>query len=146
MLVAPLLANTPQGIFGYLQKMNGLYFIPIFSVVLIGMLTKRVPGKAANIGLVTGFVVISLGYFVPSLAVYVNSMHEFHFLGVVFVGLLALMYGIGQAAPLATPYEQKDSGLVDLTPWKPAWPVGIALILVVLAVYIYFADMSVLGG
>ena len=64
MLIAPLLANTGS-IFAYLQKMNGIYFIPIFAVVLVGMTTKRVPAIAAKIGLVAGFVIIAIGYFVP---------------------------------------------------------------------------------
>ena len=64
MAVAPLLAGQAS-IFGYLQKMNGLYFIPIFAVVLVGMLTNRVPARAAKVGLVTGFVLLLIGYFVP---------------------------------------------------------------------------------
>ena len=64
MCVAPLLANTTS-IFAYLQKMNGLYFIPIFAVVLVGMLTKRVPALAAKVALIVGFLVIAAGYFIP---------------------------------------------------------------------------------
>jgi SSS family solute:Na+ symporter len=64
MCVAPLLAGQ-DSIFGYLQKMNGLYFIPIFAVVLVGILSTRVPARAAKIGLVTGFALLLIGYFVP---------------------------------------------------------------------------------
>ncbi|MBB6429137.1 solute:sodium symporter family transporter [Algisphaera agarilytica] len=64
MLLAPMLAQT-SSIFGYLQTMNAIYFIPILAVVLVGMLTKRVPGKAANIALVVGIVSLMLGYWVP---------------------------------------------------------------------------------
>ena len=42
MIVAPLLAGQ-DSIFGYLQKMNGLYFIPIFAVVLMGLWNRRTP-------------------------------------------------------------------------------------------------------
>jgi len=64
MCVAPLLANTTS-IFAYLQKMNGLYFIPIFAVVLVGMLSKRVPPLAAKAALIVGFLAIAAGYFIP---------------------------------------------------------------------------------
>lgn len=64
MTVAPLLANVGS-IFGYLQKMNGMYFIPIFAVVIIGMLSKRVPAIAAKVALIIGFAVIAFGYFIP---------------------------------------------------------------------------------
>ena len=143
MTVAPLLQGQ-ESLFGYLQKMNGLYFIPIFSVVLVGMLTKRVPSFAANVALLLGFVAIASGYFVPSLAVYVDWMHEFHFLGLVFAVLVGVMLLLGVIAPRATPWVQEDSGDVDLTPWKFATPVGLLLVAIVLGIYIAFADPSVL--
>ncbi len=64
MIIAPLLANT-ESIFAYLQKMNGIYFIPLFAVVVVGFLGKRIPAAAAKVGLIAGCVVIALGYFVP---------------------------------------------------------------------------------
>ena len=142
MSTAPLLAGQ-ESIFGYLQKMNGLYFIPIFAVVLVGMLTKRVPAIAANLALITGFVAISLGYFVPVLSEKVTAMHEFHFLGAVFVSLILLMLAIGAIKPRETPWEQVDAQQVDLTPWPLAKPVGFGLIAVVLVIYLSLADWSV---
>ncbi len=143
MCIAPLLANTTS-IFGYLQKMNGMYFIPIFAVVLIGMLTKRVPSIAAKIALTVGFVVIAVGYFVPPFDKIVASMHEFHFLGVVFSWLLILMLVIGEIVPRKEEFVQEDVGAVDMTPWRFAKPVGLLLIAIVLMIYTTFADFSVL--
>jgi SSS family solute:Na+ symporter len=102
MTVAPFLAGQ-DAIFGYLQKMNGLYFIPIFSVVVIGIATRRVPAFAANLALLVGVAVIAYGYFVsewlPSAANPGQGIHEFHFLGIVFAGLLLLMVLCGLIAP-----------------------------------------------
>ncbi|MBB6428300.1 solute:sodium symporter family transporter [Algisphaera agarilytica] len=64
MIIAPMLADVGS-IFGYLQKMNGIYAVPIFSVVLVGMLTRHVPAKAANIAVVVGLVTLLAGYFIP---------------------------------------------------------------------------------
>ncbi|MGY8793509.1 MAG: solute:sodium symporter family transporter [Woeseiales bacterium] len=147
MVIAPLLdhpAIQDKGIFDYLQKMNGMYFIPIFAVVLIGMLTKRVPSIAAKIGLVAGFAAIAIGYFVPPFDKIVASLHEFHFLGIVFSWLLILMLVIGEVKPRETEFEQEDVGAVDMTPWRFAKPVGLLLILIVFIIYISFADFSVL--
>ena len=143
MTVAPLLIGQ-ESIFGYLQKMNGLYFIPIFAVVLVGMLNRRVPAIAANVALVVGFSAIALGYFVPALAEYVTAMHEFHFLGLVFVSLVALMLAMTLIAPRHEPWEHHHSGEVDLTPWRFARPLGVGLGLVVLGIYLSLADLSVL--
>ena len=143
MCIAPLLANTTS-IFAYLQKMNGMYFIPIFAVVLIGMITKRVPAIAAKAALVVGFTVIAVGYFMWPFSAVVDSIHEFHFLGLVFAWLLILMLVIGEIWPRETEFVQEDVGAVDMTPWKHAKPVGLALIAIVLTIYVTFADFNVL--
>ncbi|GEM_PF-20090 len=141
--IAPLLANTTS-IFGYLQKMNGMYFIPIFAVVLVGMISKRVPPVAAKIALVAGFSVIAVGYFVPPFDSVVASLHEFHFLGIVFAWLVILMFVIGEVRPTAEEFNQQDVGAVDMTPWRLAKPVGLGLIAIVFTIYGTFADFSVL--
>ena len=141
--IAPLLANTTS-IFGYLQKMNGMYFIPIFAVVLVGMISKRVPPVAAKIALVAGFSVIAVGYFVSPFDSIVSSLHEFHFLGLVFAWLVILMFVIGEVLPSAEEFNQQDVGAVDMTPWRLAKPAGLALIAIVFTIYATFADFSVL--
>ena len=143
MSIAPLLANTTS-IFGYLQKMNGMYFIPIFAVVLVGMLTKRVPPLAAKVGLIAGFSVIAIGYFVHPFDKIVSSLHEYHFLGIVFAWLLILMLVIGEIKPRETEFVQEDVGAVDMTAWRFAKPVGLLLIAIVFAIYTTMADFSVL--
>lgn len=146
MLAAPLLAGQ-DSIFGYLQKMNGLYFIPIFSVVVLGMANRFVPAVAANTALILGFTVISIGYFEPHVSAWIGpapgKLHEFHFLGIVFVSLIVLMLAMTALRPRETAWLQQNSGNVDLTPWKPAVPVGLTLIAIVVAIYISFADTSV---
>ena len=147
MLIAPQLAHPyiqEKGIFDYLQKMNGIYFIPIFAVVLIGMLTRRVSSLGANIGLVVGFVMIIVGYFVPPFGKVVDSMHQYQFLGVVFAWLLVLMLVVGEISPRDKEFVQEDVKAVDMTSWSLAKPAGIALIALVFLIYIYFADFSAL--
>ena len=117
---------------------------PPLGVVLVGMLTRRVPPKAAKLALVSGFVVIAAGYFVPPLALIVDSLHEFHFLGIVFAYLVLLMLVIGEISPLDEEWQQVDVKAVDMTPWAHARKLGLGLVLVVLAIYVVFADLSVL--
>lgn len=138
MCIAPLLEGY-ESIFAYLQKMNGLYFIPIFSVVLVGILFRRVPAFGANLALVVGCLVIAAGYFIPPLAWFVDAMHEFHFLGGVFLLLVVLMLVTGAIAPLDEAWKQTYSGDVDMTPWPYARWVGAGLVLVVVTIYITFA-------
>lgn len=137
MIVAPMLAGQ-DSIFGYLQKMNGLYFIPIFSVVLMALLTRKVPAWSANVALIAGFCVISFGYFVvPDI---VTAIHEFHFLGLVFAALVLWMLACGAlaGAPVESEPEKKESP-IPMTPWNGAVPTGVLLVTVVVLIYGFFA-------
>ena len=110
MTIAPLLAGQ-ESIFGFLQMMNAIYFIPILSVVVVGMLTRRVPGWSANIALVLGVGLLLLGNFMPigqneegqGLLLAGGVMHNFHFVGLVFVLLVALMLAAQLIKPRPEP-------------------------------------------
>ncbi|TWU48316.1 solute:sodium symporter family transporter [Rubripirellula reticaptiva] len=143
MFVGPMLAGQ-DSIFGYLQKMNGLYFIPIFAVVLVGMLDRRVPAWIANVSLVLGFSAIALGYFVFDEAMTSLNIHEFHFLGIVFVALVILMEIVAMTNPRVIPEggapdEDESKSPIPMERWALARPVGALLVVAVLLIYGYFA-------
>lgn len=71
-------------------------------------------------------------------------MHTFHYVGVVFVVIVALMCLIGMIWPRADVWIQRDSQAVDMTPWKMSKPVGVLLLIVVMLIYAIFADFRVL--
>ena len=141
MTVAPLLIGQ-DSIFGYLQQMNGLYFIPIFAVVLLAMSLSMLTPLAAKTGLLAGITIIALGYFVPPFSGWVSSVHEYHFLGAVFVFLITVMIALSKIMPVEQRWVQQDVGAVDLTPWPHANKVGIALCVIVFLIYVVFADFS----
>lgn len=157
MCVAPLLLqpDVPQvpgvevekvpGIFDYLQKMNALYFIPILSVVLLGLLVRRMPALAAKTGLLLGVGLISLGYFVPALEKHVvEPIGGLHFIACVFAVNILVMLTITVARPRSEPWVHHHSGDVEMTPWRWLKPAAAALVVIVLAIYSWFADFSVL--
>lgn len=144
MSIAPMLASQ-ESIFAYLQKMNGIYFIPLFAIIVVGMLSRKVPERAANLALGLGLLLISLGYFVPlnSNGLFITDMvHEFHFLGIVFLLLIAVMLFIGLIEPREQDFYQKDVRAIDMTPWSLAPYVGMVLIMSVGLIYLAFADFS----
>ncbi len=130
MLVAPLLAGTTS-IFTYLQYMNSLYFIPIFAVVVVGMLTKRVPPFAANIVLIGGCVLMFIGLVLP--------FNQFHYAGGVFALLVVFMLTTGRFSPLAEPRTIEEAHAIDMTPWKYLWWAGGGLLAAVASIYISLA-------
>ncbi len=149
MLVAPLLAGK-SSIFGFLRIMDGFYSIPIFAIILMGLLNKKTPAAAANFALLFGLGFIALAHFVlPRLPGGFDpiklSGNIFYFYGIVFAVLVIIMVLWSLVSPRREgAWIQQDVGAVNLTPWRYAAPVGIILLILVVLNYAIFADFSVL--
>jgi len=137
MATAPLLIGQ-ESIFGYLQQMNGIYFVPILAVVLCAMLSPRMPPLAAKTGLILGPLLVASGYFVAPVRAMLSEVHEYHFLGLVFLILIGVMLVIQRLAPREQPRKDIESDVVDMTPWPLARAAGVGLCAMVLALYVSF--------
>jgi len=137
MATAPLLMGQ-ESIFGYLQQMNGIYFVPILAVVLCSMLSPRMPSLAAKTGLIAGPLLVASGYFIDPVRVLLGEVHEYHFLGLVFLILIAVMLVIQGLAPREQPWEYIEPAVVDMTPWPLARLAGAVLCALVLVLYALF--------
>ncbi len=143
MFIAPMLMQT-SSIFDYLQNMNAIYFIPILAVVVVGMLSRRVPGNAAKWALIIGVLLILAGNFLPPFTWIAQSIGGYTFQGIVFLYLVMFMLVYGEVKPLAKPYVPIDAKVVNMTPWKHTMKAGAALLILVVLIYAAFADFSVL--
>jgi SSS family solute:Na+ symporter len=161
MFIAPLIANAGS-LFDYLQEVNGIYSIPILTIIIVGYLTKRVPAIAAKIGLLSGCLLYILSqfflqpYFINSalekaktaginsesaLAIIKTDAYP-HFLdimAILFLLNIAIMLLIGKYKPLKDNYVQEYTKQVDITPWKYVKPVGVSICIIVVGIYIYFS-------
>ena len=142
---APLLANT-SSIFDYLQKTNGIYNIPLFAIIVVGMLTKFVPKMAANVALFVGVVLIAFLTFGDPATVQkvTGGMNIYHVDTIVFLILVAIMGIWSFVAPRKEAFVQQDAKAVDMTPWKFSWVAGGLLLVLVALIYASFADFSAL--
>mgnify|MGYP001546214582 CR=1 FL=1 len=52
--IAPFIFFAKNGFYNYIQMVNGFFSLPIFTIMLIGFLTKKVPPIAAKVGLWVG--------------------------------------------------------------------------------------------
>ena len=161
MLIAPLIANAGS-LFDYLQEVNGIYSIPILTIIVVGYLTKRVPAIAAKVGLLTGCLlyVFSQFYLGPKFVkealdkavtsgvtdaaelALIKAQAYPHFLdimAILFVLNVIIMLIIGKIIPAEEPYVQAYTEQVDITPWKHVKVAGLLITLLVIGIYIYFA-------
>lgn len=141
MCIAPLIANAPDGLFGYLQEVNGCYSIPILTIIVVGYLTKYVPAIAAKVAIISGVVLYSISQFIlkPFLVGSDDYPHFLHIMAILFVLNVLIMLLIGKYYPRKEVYQQEYTEQVDIAPWKYLNTVGIGICIIVLGIYIYFA-------
>lgn len=136
---APVIFLGIEGIFGYFQKLNGVYFIPLLAAILVGMFNKTANGRSATISIIVGLVIMIWGTFFGEAFIGKVFGSGYHFMGAVFLGLVIFQLILGTFLKRSAPYVQQDAKLVDLTPWKPAPIVGGIMIAVVLVLYLALA-------
>lgn len=141
MCIAPLIANAPDGLFGYLQEVNGCYSIPILTIIVVGYLTKFVPAIAAKIAIISGVVLYSISQFIlkPYIIGDENYPHFLHVMAILFVLNITIMLIIGKFRPRSVAFVQQNTHQVDITPWKHLNVVGISICIIVVLIYIYFS-------
>lgn len=161
MFIAPLIADAGS-LFNYLQKINGIYSIPIFTIIVIGYLTKRVPAIAAKIGIVSGSVLYIISEFIvgPNLVSAALEKaktsgitdaaelrlieadaypHFLHNMAILFITNIIIMLIIGKFYPRKEPFVLEYTNQVSITPYKYVNQVGIGICIIVIGIYVYFA-------
>ena len=144
-VIAPLLAQT-QSIFQYLQKVNGLYSVPIIGIFLLGITTKHVPAIAAKIGMVVGMAMYAFFSFenlhnVPEFFADGNGdLHWLHGYFISFVFSVIVMLAIGKMKPKTVEEialsDQREPAPVDMTPWSESKKVSIGIMSATLGIYL----------
>ena len=144
-LIAPLLAQM-ESIFQYLQKVNGLYSVPIIGIFLLGITTKHVPAIAAKVGMIVGILFYSFFSFVniknviPFFANTDGDLHWLHGYFISFLASIGVMLIIGYLAPKTEEEiavsEKKIPAPVDMTPWPLAKKVSAGIFGSTIAIYL----------
>jgi SSS family solute:Na+ symporter len=139
--IAPLIANAPHGLFGYLQEVNGCYSIPILTIILVGIFTKYVPAIAAKIATLSGVILYSISQFILKPYVFGsdNYLHYLHVMAILFALNVIVMLIIGKIAPRKEAYQQIFTHEVNIVPWKYLKLFSIAIIIIVISIYVYFS-------
>ncbi len=152
-VIAPFIMYAPHGLFDLLQRLAGLFSVPIFTIVFMGYITKRIPAIAAKVSLT--FFVASYGIIQFTPTAYQDylgplkplaELHFFHQLAVLFVICCAIMFVIGHFKPRATDYVLPINDDMDIKPWEFRFEASAVILYMVLGAYITFSDMGLVAG
>lgn len=136
-LIAPSIANAPQGLFAWMKQLNGVYNVPLVTIIVMGFVFRRIPALAAKAALAYGITSYILIKYVFSF-----DIHFLHVLGINFVINVILMLTITYFRPRETAYEFNNSHAVDITPWRWVKPTSLLIILIMVGVYAYLAQFG----
>jgi len=134
--IAPYVANAPEGLYQLLQQLNGIFFIPIASVIIAGFLIPRISAAGAKAGLAFGLLFYILMYFILKV-----DLHFVHIWGIEFVLNLGVMYLVSIYRPAQAPFVMQDAGKVSLTPWKYARAFSLFLVLFTIILYLFLGNV-----
>ena len=150
-MIAPILAQM-QSIFEYLQKVNGLYSVPIIGIFMLGIGTKHVPATAAKIGMIVGMAFYAFFTFVnikdvPEFIANGNGdLHWLHGYFISFIASITVMLVIGHFKPKSIEEiaisDQRDPAPVDMTPWHQAKNASYAIMGTTVGIYLFLTWAS----
>jgi len=138
-LVAPLLYFAPEGLWQIIRIFTGFYNIPIVTIVIVGLFTKRTPAIGAKLVIIFHVIAYGLLKFVFADVV---TLHFLHLYAVLFVIEVSIMLTAGKLAPRGTDWSFKENQKVNLTPWKYAVPTATLLFSSVVAAYLLFSPLG----
>jgi SSS family solute:Na+ symporter len=137
MCIAPFILLARGGFYTYVQKVNGFFNVPVFVILFMGLVSKRVPPLAAKAGLL---------FFIASYActqLVVNTgIHFLHILAILFVLTLALMWVIGRLRPLPEPFRWQWNNQVAIQPWKHRHKAALVLLAAMAGLFLLFSRLG----
>jgi SSS family solute:Na+ symporter len=134
--IAPYVSKAPDGLYQLLQQLNGIFFIPIASIIIAGFVFKNISATGAKAGLLFGLLFYILTYYILKL-----DIHFVHIWGIEFVLNILLMVIISRLFPVTSIFEIHDKGILDMRKWKYAGIMSILLVLITVIIYILLGNV-----
>lgn len=141
---APMLLNAPNGLFVFLQQFTGFIAVPICTLVMMGLFTKklRIPAIAANS--VIAFHIITYWFLVwgakhVGVEVNIHWMHVFAILFCVEVSILTIWALI---SPAEVRIIKVRKAKVNMLPWKYTMLISMVLLSLATLIFILFSPVG----
>jgi solute:Na+ symporter, SSS family len=136
--IAPFIAFAEDGFYTWIQKVGGAFSVPIFTILLIGFITRRVPAIAAKIGLV-----FFVSTYLFTQTIWDTGLHFLHVLAILFMLTCTLMLLIGKIWPQPIAYKIIERGTVSLQPWRMRHLFYLLLMLGLIGLYWLFSPWGI---
>lgn len=130
-LAAPMVARAPEGLYQLLQQLNGIFFIPIASIMLAGFFMEKVSAMGAKVALIFGLL-----YYIITTFILKVDIHFIHNWGIEFVLNVILMFAVSYFYPRRNFGIRTAPVKMEMVHWKYAKPFSAVLVVVTVMIYI----------
>ena len=144
MLFAPSLLDAPSGLFVFMHKFTGFIAVPVVTLVLMGLFSRklRTPPRAAQFiiafHMITYYVLVwglkDLGMKVP--------FHWMHVFAILFVVEVCIIIIWSKVAPAQQPEDYIHKPAVEMKPWKYAMLTTFILLSFATLIYVVFSPIG----
>lgn len=134
-IAAPFVANAPEGLYQLLQQLNGIFFIPIASIILAGFFTKNISATGAKVALFVG-----LAFYIATTFILKVNIHFVHIWGIEFILNVLVMFIVSGFYPVKKDITLKSMNILDLSSWKYTKWMSVILVVVTLLIYILLGN------
>ena len=144
-LIAPLIGKA-DGLYTLMRTIMAVINVPIFAVLLMGILSKRAPALAAYIMLPFGMAFFYIAHFVMGDNFGFVEIHWLHTAAINLVIICGGMFMISKLRPQTEAHIDIDSGEVNLDSWNCAGFVSWMVFVLVLALYATLSPIGLIGA
>lgn len=139
MLCAPMIAKSSGGLFEYLKKATGLFNVPIATIVLIGIFSKKATALGAKISMAFFVIIYGLTQFV-----FKTNIHFLYMIAILFVLSLIIIMIIAKVKPREEDFVFQIKKSVDTTYWEYSYTASSLTMLLLVWVYLIFSKAGIL--
>ncbi len=120
------------------KKVSSFFSVPVFTIMVVGLLTKKVPPLAAKVGILFFVTVYTATQFLFDI-----KLHYLHVLAILFVVTAGIMLLIGKLKPLPIPFAMPKQAAVNIVPWKNRYLYYVLLLLLMVGMFILFSPLGI---
>lgn len=142
--IAPLIAQS-DGLYTLMRTIMAVINVPILTVILVGIVSKRTPALAAYIALPIGMASFYFAHFVLKDDLGFIKLHWLHVVGLNFLWMVAIMMVVRMLKPMNRAYQQTYTEQVQVKEWKYVTQASWGIIGLLALLYIVFSDLGLLG-
>ncbi|QEH41953.1 solute:sodium symporter family transporter [Chitinophaga sp. XS-30] len=135
---SPYIMYFDGGFYNYLQKVSSFFSVPVFTIMVVGLLTRKVPPLAAKIG-ITFFATV----YTATQFLFDTGFHYLHVLAILFLVTTALMLLIGRLKPMARAFALPQQPVLNNPPWKNRFGYYILLLVLMVSIFILFSPAGI---